>query len=67
MGKELKDVAITQNGTVYQTEQGSKTKRLILRILRWGEINRRYMKQFDYILTDEFKEEVSVDIHFLGN
>ena len=69
MGKELKDVAITQNGTVYQTEQGSKTKRLILRILRWGEINRRYRKQFDYILSDEFKEDLhqAVVIDTLAN
>ncbi len=69
MGKELKDVAITQNGTVYQTEQGSKTKRLILRILRWAEINRRYMKQMDYILYDEFRDDLhqAVVIDTLAN
>ena len=69
MGKELKDVAITQNGTVYQTEQGSKTKRLILRILRWAEINRRYMKQMDYIISDNFRADLhqAVVIDTLAN
>ena len=69
MGKELKDVAITQNGTVYQTEQGSKTKRLILRILRWAEINRRYMKQMDYIISDHFRADLhqAVVIDTLAN
>ena len=45
-------------GTSQTTQQGEKTKKLILRIIKWGEVNRVRRAQFDYLLSDAFKEDL---------
>jgi hypothetical protein len=56
-------------GTSNTTQQGEKTKKLILRIIRWGEVNRRRRAQFDFLISDEFKEDLhtAVVIDTLAN
>jgi hypothetical protein len=56
-------------GTTQTTQQGEKTKKLILRIIKWGEGNRRRRAQFDFLLSDEFKEDLhkAVVIDTLAN